>query len=99
MTTQTVSLPPDLVEHLAQVGNKTLNDHWHKKLCGCDQWPANCPEYKDDTWRIADSLAIVLPAIITAYERQQEDSEGHDNCFGIHIGADGEHHDCDDQAL
>lgn len=67
------SLPADLLEKLAAVGNKAVNDHWHEDLCMCDTWPEKClssGNYFFGTWDTS-AFAIALPAIIAAYEQQK----------------------------
>lgn len=60
-----------LLDHLATVANHTLHHHWHEGLCACDQ-PDNCPRYPAGTWNIGDSLRLVLPQLLTAYDQHKE---------------------------
>jgi hypothetical protein len=60
-----------LLNQLASLGNHTLHRHWHKELCDCPQ-PDNCPRYPADTWNIAESLRIVLPELLNAYNHAKE---------------------------
>ncbi|BFP50067.1 hypothetical protein KCMC57_64350 (plasmid) [Kitasatospora sp. CMC57] len=67
--TQSIAAATGLVARLAAVGEKALGEQRHAKLCGCDQWPASCPKFDSDTWHIAESLALALPAVLADYEQ------------------------------
>lgn len=60
-----------LFDELANLGNRTLCHHWHAQLCRCSR-PDNCPDYPPDTWNIAESLRIVLPELLAAYDQHKE---------------------------
>lgn len=63
--------PDDLLDQLADIGNKALNDHYHDDVCACRTWPANCGSrggYFPGYWDTA-AFSIALPAIIAAYEK------------------------------
>ena len=65
------NLPADLLDQLADAGNRALNNHYHEDLCNCRQWPASCAStgsYFFGAWD-TDAFAIALPAIIAAYEQ------------------------------
>ncbi|MFG3051852.1 hypothetical protein ACGFZP_13005 [Kitasatospora sp. NPDC048239] len=62
-------LPPDLLDHLAAVGNRALSDHYHDDLCGCSPWPNSCvSRYNASGWDTS-AFDIALPAITAAYEK------------------------------
>ncbi|MEV8324566.1 hypothetical protein [Kitasatospora sp. NPDC056731] len=66
------NLPADLLDHLADVGNKALGDWNHENLCACGRWPDSCASgFTAGNW---DTVAfdIALPAIIAAYEQHKE---------------------------
>lgn len=67
----TPELPEGLLETLIDIGNKTLNDYYHRRGCACDTWPAKCVSWRKpgdmffgmfDT----DAFAIALPDIVPA---------------------------------
>jgi hypothetical protein len=63
----------ELLDQLADVGNKALNDHYHEDLCHCSKWPESCAstgKYFFGNWD-TEAFAIALPAIIAAYEAQR----------------------------
>lgn len=67
-------LRSDLLDQLADVGNKALNDHYHDDVCACRDWPENCysrGKYFFGYWDTS-AFAIALPAIIAAYEQAKE---------------------------
>ncbi|MGW2371720.1 hypothetical protein [Kitasatospora sp. NPDC001683] len=65
------NLPTDLLDRLADIGNKALNDHYHEDLCGCRQWPHSCASgYTAGSWDTG-AFDIALPAIIAAYEQHK----------------------------
>jgi hypothetical protein len=59
---------PEQLDHLAEVGNKALNDYHHEDLCNCQNWPEKCRNYQAGNWDTR-AFAIALPAIIAAYEK------------------------------
>ncbi|MEV7770521.1 hypothetical protein [Kitasatospora sp. NPDC086791] len=67
-------VPASLLDHLADIGNKALNDHYHEDVCYCREWPDSCASpggYFAGYWDTS-AFAIALPAIIAAYEKHKE---------------------------
>lgn len=62
---------PALLDHLATVANNALNQHNHNHLCKCGQWP-DCANLPNGTWNIGDSLRLVLPELLDAYDLHKE---------------------------
>ncbi|MFD0405555.1 hypothetical protein [Kitasatospora sp. NPDC127116] len=66
------NLPADLLDHLADIGDKALGDHHHEDLCNCHRWPTSCASgFTAGSWNTG-MFEIALPAIIAAYEQHKE---------------------------
>ncbi|MGW3570178.1 hypothetical protein ACWDSL_41010 [Streptomyces sp. NPDC000941] len=63
------------VKALAAAGARAVADSTHSRMCGCDLWPAECPNYRPGPWH-TNTFIAGIPAVIGLWESLRTEVEG-----------------------
>lgn len=63
-----LDLDDEVLDVLAEAGNRAVADQTHADMCGCDDWPEKCRHYPAGTWDTG-AWQAGLPTVLALWEQ------------------------------